>query len=127
MFTTRITFDPADSTDAALVTAVNRHQLTDKGFGAALGPGAAANAIAAFERVGYEVMQGPSDWQFGPADREIATEAIAGWASAAREIGEPRLTDLLAWVTRRRSLIESGRSTVRVGHVDFFARPMATR
>jgi hypothetical protein len=110
-----------------VVAAVNRHQLTDKGFGAALGPEAVATAITAFERVGYEVMRGPSDWQFGPADREIATEVIVGWASAAREIGEPRLTDLLAWVTGRRSLIESGRSTVRVGHVDFFARPMGTR
>lgn len=123
----RITFDPADPLDAAVIAAVNNHQRTNKGFGPALGPDAAPTAVAAFERVGYEVTQGRSDWEFGSNDREIQTEVLAGWASAAREIGDPPLSELLAWLTRRRDLIDSGRSTIRVGHVDFFARPMAAR
>ncbi len=123
----RITLDPTDPIDAALIDSVNKHQHTNKGFGPALGPDAAAAAVASFERVGYAVAQGPSDWAFGPGDREIQTEIISGWASAAREIAGPPLGELLAWVTRRRDLIASGRSTMRVGHVDLFARPTGTR
>ena len=37
--------------DAEVIAAVNRHQATDKGFGPALGPEAAAYAIGAFERL----------------------------------------------------------------------------
>jgi SAM-dependent methyltransferase len=123
----RIAFEPTDRMDATVSTAVNRHQNNDKGFGPALGPRAAAAAISAFERVGYAVVQGPSDWEFGPDDREIQKEVVAGWASAAREIADVRLADLLSWLTRRRDLIASGRSRIRVGHVDFFARPTAAR
>jgi SAM-dependent methyltransferase len=123
----RITFDPIDPSDAPLVAAVNKHQRTNKGFGPALGPHAAAAAIAAFEGVGYAVVQGQSDWEFGARDGEIQMEVIAGWASAAREIGDPPLNDLLAWLTRRRDLIASGRSRIHVGHLDFFAGPTGTR
>jgi hypothetical protein len=122
----RTAFDPIDPMDAAIVAAVNKHQRTNKGFGLALGPEAASTAIAAFERVGYTVTQGSSDWEFESNDREIQMEVIAGWAGAAREIGTP-LNDVLAWLTRRRELIASGQSRIRVGHVDFFARPPATR
>ena len=45
----RIEIGPADPLDAAIVAAVNAHQRTDKGFGPALGPTAAAVAIARFE------------------------------------------------------------------------------
>ncbi len=70
-----------------IVAAVNAHQRTDKGFGPALGPAAAALAIARFEALGYSVVHGASDWVIGPDDRDIQTEMLTGWASAAREIG----------------------------------------
>ena len=123
----RTTFDPIDPMDAAVVAAVNKHQRTNKGFGPSLGPEAASTAITAFERVGYAVTQGSSDWQFESNDREIQTEVLAGLASAAREIDEPPLPDLLAWLTRRREFVAAGQSKISVGHVDFFARPPATR
>src|SRR6185312_2908186 len=70
----RVEMTPADEADRKIVAAVNVHQRTDKGFGPALGPEAAAQAIQRFERVGYAVTQGKSDWVFAPTDREIQVE-----------------------------------------------------
>ena len=123
----RIEFEPADQSDAAIVAAVNAHQRTDKGFGLALGPTAASFAIARFEKLGYSVIHGTSDWVIGPDDRDIQMEIFAGWASAAREMSDLALADTVGWLTRRRDAVTAGRSSIRVGHVDIFARPMGTR
>jgi len=121
------TLDPVDPLDAAVIDAVNQHQRGDKGFGPALGPAAAATAPARFELVGYTVTHGASDWVFGPKDAEIQTEVLTGWAVAAREIGSSSIADIIGWLARRRDLIAAGRSSMRVGHVDFFASPTGTR
>ena len=123
----RIEMTPADAGDATIVDAVNRHQRTDKGFGPALGPDAARVALERFERVGYAVVKGMADWVFEPGDREIQLETLTGWATAAREIGSVPLPDIVAWLTRRRALVAAGRSTIRVGHIDVFARPVVSR
>jgi hypothetical protein len=122
----RIEMTPADETDAKITAAVNVHQRTDKGFGPALGPDAARQAITRFERVDYVVVQGASDWVFTPQDREIQLEILSGWAAAARETGLS-LPEVADWLARRRGLVTAGRSSIRVGHVDFFARPTDTR
>jgi SAM-dependent methyltransferase len=123
----RIEISPADTMDAAVIAAVNNHQRTNKGFGPALGPAAAGAAIAQFEKLGYAVVHGKSDWVFGPEDRDIQMEILFGWASAARETGDVSLADTVAWLTRRRDLVTNRRSSIRVGHVDIFARPIGTR
>jgi len=123
----RIEMTPADAVDKKIIAAVNKHQRTDKGFGPALGPEAAQKAVERFERVGYSVLQGPSDWMFAPQDREIQNEILAGWAAAAREIGDMPLPDVVGWLTRRHDMVAAGRSSIRVGHVDFFARPTGMR
>lgn len=122
----RAMLSPIDPMDEAVVGAVNRHQRTDKGFGPALGPDAATAAVTRFKRVGYSVVSGEADWVFGPNDIEIQHEMVAGWASAAREIGESML-DVAGWLARRREFIDAGRSSIRVGHVDLFARPSGMR
>jgi hypothetical protein len=123
----RVEIEPADPLDQAIIEAVNAHQRTDKGFGPALGPAAAEAAVEQFERVGYFVLQGASDWTFGAQDRNIQVETLSGWAAAAREMGQLPLADVIAWLTRRRDLVKAGRSSIRVGHVDLFARPIASR
>jgi hypothetical protein len=123
----RVVFDPVDPLDSAVIAAVNLHQQSDKGFGPALGPGAAEAAIAVFERAGYAVVHGRSDWQLLPRDHDIQREMLAGWAGAARDIGAVSLPDAAAWLTRRRDLLAAARSTLTVGHVDIFARPIGTR
>lgn len=122
----RAALDPADPMDATIVAAVNAHQRTDKGFGPALGPAAARAAVEQFGELGYAVVEGTSDWLFRSGDREIQLEILTGWASAAREMDVSE-RDVVAWLTRRREWIGRGASTVRVGHVDFFARPTGKR
>jgi hypothetical protein len=123
----RIEFTPHDPGDAAIVAAFNAHQRTDKGFGPALGPKAAAEAIVHFTTVGYFVDRQPSDWVFGPKDREIQNALLAGFAGAARDIGAPHLDEIVGWLTRRRDLVAAGHSSMRVGHIDLFARPTEMR
>ncbi len=123
----RIELMPPDPGDAAIVEAVNAHQRTDKGFGPALGPTAAAEAIARFTAVGYRTVHARADWTMGPHDREMQNALLAGWAGAAREFGAPHLDEIIAWLTRRRELVAAGRSSMRVGHVDLLARPTEMR
>jgi hypothetical protein len=123
----RAEFSPADPADPKMIAAFNAHQRTDKGFGPALGPAAAAAAVEAFRRVGYDVIKGQSDWTFGPQDRDIQLEVLSGWAHAAREIGDVALPDVVDWLTRRRDHVTAGRSSIIVGHIDFFAAPTGRR
>jgi hypothetical protein len=123
----RIEIAPADSGDKNIFAAVNRHQRGDKGFGPALGPSAAPAALERFKRVGYSVTHGASDWIFGPDDREIQLATLSGWALAARETEDLPLAEVLDWLGRRRDLVDAGRSSIRVGHFDLFARPTTIR
>lgn len=123
----RIELSPADDFDAQIAEAVNAHQRTDKGFGPALGPTAASATIAQFEKLGYRVEHGQSDWVIGPEHREMQNETLSGWANAARDLGTLPLAEVTGWLTRRREHVAGGRSSLRVGHVDVFARPTGTR
>ena len=121
-----VALTPESRHDAAVIAAVNRHQRTDKGFGPALGPDAARTAPERFRRAGFAVLEGRSDWRFGVDDRDIQIEMLAGWARAAGEIGvDPSI--LKGWLCERRDHVIAGRSQMRVGHVDFFARPTGRR
>ena len=123
----RTGFTPTDLFDTRIMAGMSAHQSTDKGFGAALGPMAAAFMIARLKGLGYSVVQGAADWVIGPEDRDIQTEILTGLASASEEMGALPLADATAWLTRRRLAIEAGCSSLRVGHIDFFATPSATR
>jgi hypothetical protein len=117
---------PACRNDDTVIAAVNRHQLTDKGFGPALGPQAAATALDRLRRQGFAILEGRSDWSFGPADRDIQLEMLDGWTGAAAAMGvESALLD--DWLAERRAHVEAARSQMRVGHLDFFAAPIGTR
>jgi SAM-dependent methyltransferase len=123
----RATLAPAEPIDLEIVAAVNRHQRRDKGFGPALGPEAGLRAVRSFERVGYSIVTGSSDWVFEPEDRDIQLEVLAGWAAAAVELEDLPSNTIASWLARRRAHVAAGRSRMRVGHVDFFAAPTATR
>jgi len=121
----RTVIEPGASLDAEILACFNLHQRTDKGFGLALGPTAAARAIERFEHFGYSVEHGRSDWVMGPDDRAIQDALFAGWAElAAATVSADAIA---SWLTQRRAFLADGQSHLRVGHVDVFARPIARR
>lgn len=122
-FDGRISFEPAVSFDDEIVAAVNAHQRGDKGFGPALGPDAAATATRRFAALGYELITGPADWEFAPADQAMQTETLRGWALAAQDFTRRAREPIAAWLARRLKLVKNGTSSIRVGHLDFLARP----
>lgn len=118
----RATLDPPDPFDETIRLAMNRHQKTDKGLGAALGPDAAQYALQRFIAAGYTVVAGASDWQASAGEAAFQTALLDGWATAAREIGEDE-TMIKDWREERRRQLASGSLTSMVGHIDFAAFP----
>lgn len=123
----RVEFAPTDPRDAAVIAAVNSHQQRDKGFGPALGPMAAQTAAAHFEKVGYAVELGESDWLMREADLAMQEALLAGWAVAACETGEMPAEAVAEWLLSRRAALMANRSRIRVGHVDLVAAPADAR
>jgi SAM-dependent methyltransferase len=109
---------PPDPDDAEIVSLVNRHQHTDKGFGPALGPGAIDVAARCFEALAYRVQRARSDWMLTPESRELQRQVIDGWAEAATDIAPAREAVIDAWRDRRLAHVVAGRSEIAVGHED---------
>ena len=114
--------------DAKIVAAVNAHQRTRQG----LRPGARAGGGAGCGRAirAARLCRDAGRVGLGVSARTTArsrSEMLSGWAAAARETGDLPLDrrDRLADAPPR--TCRGGRSTIRVGHVDFFARPTGTR
>ncbi|MEM9277844.1 MAG: class I SAM-dependent methyltransferase, partial [Pseudomonadota bacterium] len=106
--------DPELDEDELVLTAFNQHQRTDKGFGAALGPEAAAAAIRLFEENGYLVTSSRSDWVGDSRHPVFQKLLLEGWCEAASEI-EPENTELFKdWLTKRIRLIDENRASVFV-------------
>lgn len=116
----RTDFSPPDALDGDVVAAFNRHQTSDKGFGPALGPEAAAALRSAFSRLGYRTEAGDSPWRLGSAEAALAEELVRGMGEAVAELADaPEGVD--GWAARRIAAARGG--GVTVGHEDLFARP----
>jgi SAM-dependent methyltransferase len=109
---------PVERDDAWLVTLVNRHQRTDKGFGPALGPHAAGVAASRFAAAGYRVRRVRSDWRIEADEAALQQALLEGWAQAAREIAPAATAQVDDWLRRRLRHCRRGRSRLRVGHED---------
>ncbi|MBH0237897.1 class I SAM-dependent methyltransferase [Methylobrevis albus] len=119
-------FDPAHPLDAEVTELFNRHQRSDKGFGPALGPDAAATAAAVFAARGYRVVTAPSPWEIAGTTADEAPETAAfreqlltGIAGAAREINPAAKAAIDNWLAFR--LAAPG--IIRIGHGDLLALP----
>jgi hypothetical protein len=119
----RIECVPAEPEDAEIRDLFNLHQLQDKGFGPALGPGSGRMAEQLFAQLGYRIRSAPSDWRIGPHSRPLQLALVQGWFDAACEIAPHRAAAFSDWLKRRRAHIEAARSELRVGHTDLIARP----
>ncbi len=109
---------PVEPDDADIVALVNRHQRRDKGFGAALGPAAAATAAAQFVAVGYRVRRARTDWQLEGSEPALQAALLEGWAQAAQEMRPESRAQVEDWLRRRRRHLAHGRSRLTVGHED---------
>lgn len=123
----QVAMRPALPDDEWLTGLVNRHQRGDKGFGAALGPRAAALAADLARHQGYAVLEAPSPWRISPAHGAVQRALFDGWAEAAGAVAPGEGARIAAWQTARVALLEAGHSSVRVGHRDLLAWPAADR
>ena len=121
----RVEWSPAEDGDARVRELVNSHQRTDKGFGPALGPAAAAEAGRLFAALGYRMRSARSDWELGNESRALQAALVEGWVTAAAEIAPREAAALSDWGLRRHEHIATGASRVRVGHIDLAGLPPA--
>lgn len=114
----RIVCSPGEPEDDDVRKLVNVHQKTDKGFGPALGPDAAARAVELLSGAGYTTRQEPTDWKLTADMQMLQRELVTGWAGAASEMAPERSGIVKDWHSRRMAHIDAGRSRIVVGHID---------
>jgi hypothetical protein len=122
-----VALEPFDKNDPDIVAAVNHHQLSDKGFGPALGPNAAQVLIELCNSVGYDTISGPADWLIRPEDSDMQRAVVTQWAQITQEMGALPIPATASWLARRIAAIDAGDLTIRVGHTDVFVVPTGTR
>ncbi|MEJ0035926.1 MAG: class I SAM-dependent methyltransferase [Gammaproteobacteria bacterium] len=118
-----ITLAPSDSDDEWIRQLVNRHQLGDKGFGPALGPGAWQRACELFREAGYQVRTAKSDWNLAPSERLLQQSLLEGWADAAMDLASNEADRCRQWLARRSAHVANETSRMTVGHEDVLALP----
>jgi len=115
----RMEWQPVDAEDAAVTSAFNRDQRTDKGLGGiALGPDAAGHFAGMLRDHSYDVESAASPWQLGPGQFALQRELLAGIADAAARAGHG---DAPGWLARRLGRLDEGGCTI--GHLDLLAVP----
>jgi SAM-dependent methyltransferase len=118
-FDSRLAFEPASPDDGEIRRRFIAHQRTDKGFGQALGPDAAAHLAGRLSA--HEVALEPADWRLGPADAAMLGATLAGMVDAAREMADDSV--LGRWASLRREQLRAGDLRLTVGHLDLLAVP----
>jgi SAM-dependent methyltransferase len=120
-FDGRLLFEPAAPDDAEVCRRFVAHQRTDKGFGPALGPDAAAHLAARLGAAGCALRLERSDWRLGPNDVALLRATLTGIVAAARHIAHDPC--LQHWATLRGQQLAAGELRLTVGHVDLLALP----
>ena len=111
-------WEPPHRADDAILAAFNTHQHTDKGFGPAAGPDAAAYLAAGLAEAGYKVMTAASPWLLGEGDGALVAATAAGIAKAACETGLVDGGLTADWLAGAR-----GAAFCEIGHTDILALP----
>lgn len=116
-------FSPPHALDEAVVKAFATHQKSDKGFGIAAGPEAAACLAQSLRAVGYEVESADSPWLLRAAEEALVLELLDGIANAVRETGKVPETALMDWLTFRKTAARLTGAELMTGHQDILAVP----
>jgi SAM-dependent methyltransferase len=109
-------WSPPEPIDAAILAAFHRHQRTDKGFGAAVGPSAPERLESLLRAQHFITACAPSPWILDHHDRGLIEQLAQGSANAVRETGILSLDDVDRWERLRKEA-----TRCEIGHVDFFA------
>jgi SAM-dependent methyltransferase len=120
-FDGRLRFEPAAKDDAEICRRFIAHQRTDKGFGAALGPDAAAHLAERLAAEGRAVALETADWRLGPADGPLLRATLEGILAAARAVVQDARVE--HWARLRHRQLAAGELGLSVGHVDLLAPP----
>ena len=119
----RVEIAPADQLDEIVADAFNAHQRRSTGGRRLLGPNAVDAAVAAFARLGADVLVRPSPWLLGRDQAGLTAEWFTGWLDAACQ-QRPELVALTAAYARRRlAQATTGELGVTVHHHDLLALP----
>lgn len=114
----RVDLTAPDPLDEQIAGAFNAHQRRSVGGWRLLGPDAVDATVAAFTRLGADVLVRPSPWQLDATDAALAAEWFTGWVGAACE-QRPELSATAASYARRRlAEAAAGRLGVTVHHQD---------
>ncbi|MEJ8821105.1 class I SAM-dependent methyltransferase [Variovorax humicola] len=116
-----VEWNEADADDDRIHALFSAHQLSDKGFGPALGTGAPSHVVARLRGPGFTLRQARSDWYIEPSRHAMLDAMVHGMAAAALEQDASAQALVHGWKARRLAAIE--RTSLRVGHVDVLAVP----
>jgi hypothetical protein len=109
---------PAHTADSSILKAFHAHQKTDKGFGVAAGPDAAAIMQRELAARGFQVSLAPSPWKIDQAEAAFMRALATGSAAAVRETGLMNTKQVEQWLAAR---VTAQHCTV--GHWDILATP----
>jgi SAM-dependent methyltransferase len=119
----RVDLAPAHPLDPHVMTAFNAHQTRPTAGGPLLGPNAAGAAVAAFERLGLEVLTRPSPWRLGSRHSHLAAQWLTGWVDAACEQAPHLAGAARVYAVQRRAETIDGSVSITVHHEDLLALP----
>lgn len=111
----------ADPDDALVGRLINQHQLSDKGFGPALGPNACELLDELVKETDGRPKTADSDWVLGPDDASLQGMLLPTWALAAKAVAPNETPTIDAWMQRRMAAVATIGSLLVVGHRDVFA------
>ena len=112
------TWLPAHRADTSILQAFHAHQKTDKGFGVAAGPDAAAIMQRELATRGFQVTLAPSAWKIDQTEAAFIRALATGSAAAVRETGLLSAQEIDQWHAAR---VTAQHCTV--GHWDILATP----
>lgn len=110
--------------DRQLNQLLNAHQVTDKGFGKALGP-KAYQFIAEQLSKAHDVTTQTSNWVLGHDQSVLQDALLKGWVPAAIEQDGSFQPVIEQWAKGRQLSIQQGQSCLKVGHTDVLSLPLA--
>lgn len=107
--------------DEVITANFNAHQLSDKGFGWALGPKAWEALADGFTDNGYTVRIAGSPWVMTAAETDLQHLFLTGITRAVFEYGELDEAEIRDWADFRHRMVDREESLCHVGHQDVLA------